>query len=422
MDALLTAAKAANIASKLVAHGGTMSPSSQSQSSPPPPPLPPPKSEEQKMAQPSKSKARKKDEDDFVPQFADHQLELFNSTGSRTQRDFLADGTRVERKTVTGATKRKAPRHTFDKFKELKECRHHALDFIDDIEGLFSFMDNHDDFDYETKSVLTNRQIVQDFFDQFDLIITTYSTLSKDLAVAHERQPRARRSGVEYRNDYIPMSPLVSCKFYRVAQDEIQLSGVKKSADMTALIPRQTSVACSGTPITGSIDQLLPILQYLGLNFDGRLIDKKSFASFATHGLSHDFTRLIQSICIRTTKDHVKRQLQIPPLRRYIVPLHMGAAEQAYIDEQYKQALSEIGLTERGDFLDRSVTTVDITKLRMWITKLRQLTTHPQTSSATREGMGKTFRTVDQVLERMIEASSSHIVTEQRSAVSYLFL
>ncbi|TIB79035.1 hypothetical protein E3Q23_00421 [Wallemia mellicola] len=418
MDTLLTAAKAANIASRLVGGGGAMSPSPSRSQSPPLPPPPPPKGEEQKVAQPTKSKARKKDDDDFVPQFSEHQLELFNSTGSRAQRDFLADGTRVERKTVTGATKRKAPRHTFDKFKELKECKHHALDFIDDIEGLFSFMDNHDDFDYETKSVLTNRQIVQDFFDEFDLIISTYSTLSKDLAVAHERQPRARRSGVEYRNDYIPMSPLVSCKFYRVAQDEIQLSGVKKSADMTALIPRQTSVACSGTPITGSIEQLLPILQYLGLHVDGRLIDKKSFASFATHGLSRDFARLIQSICIRTTKDHVKRQLQIPPLRRYIVPLHMGAAEQAYIDEQYKQALSEIGLTERGDFLDRSVTSVDITKLRTWITKLRQLTTHPQTSSATREGMGKTFRTVDQVLERMIEASSSHIVTEQRSALT----
>ncbi|TIA92335.1 hypothetical protein E3P99_00674 [Wallemia hederae] len=378
------------------------------------------KQEEDVKPPPAKKKPKKKDDDDFVPQFSTEQLGLFNSSGSKSQRDFLADGTRVERKKEnSGGTKRKASKakQTFEGFHTLKECKEHRLDYVDDFAALFDFMNRQDDYDYETKSVLTNRSIVQEFFNQFDLIISTYSAFSKDLVVAHERQPRARRSGVEYRNDYIPMSPLVSCTFFRVAQDEIQLSGVKKSAEMTALIPRQTSVACSGTPITGSIDQLLPILQYLGFHLDGRLVDKKTFAAFATRALSHDFTRFIQSIAVRTTKEHVKKQLQIPPLQRYIVPLAMGAAEQAYIDEQYKQALSEVGLTERGDFLDQDAATIDVSKLRTWITKLRQLTTHPQTHSGTRDGMGKTFRTVDQVLERMIESSSSHIVTEQRGAL-----
>lgn len=413
IDTLLMSAKSAST----VARGVMDEPEETPSLSPPQTQV---RQEEETKPHPAKKKVKKKDDDDFVPQFSTQQLELFNSSGSKSQRDFLADGTRVERKTLTGGNKRKAskPKYTFENFETLKECKQHGLEYVNDFAGLFSFMNNHDDFDYQSKSVLTNRSIVQDFFDQFDLIISTYSTFSKDLAVAHERQPRARRSGVEYKNDYIPMSPLVSCTFYRVAQDEIQLSGVKKSAEMTALIPRRTSVACSGTPITGSIDQLLPILQYLGFHLNGRLIDKKTFAAFATHGLSHDFTRLIQSICVRTTKDHVKKQLQIPPLQRYLVPLNMGAAEQAYIDEQYKQALSEVGLNERGDFLDTNTATIDISKLRVWITKLRQLTTHPQTHTATRDNMGKTFRTVDQVLERMIESSSSHIVTEQRSAVS----
>ncbi|TIB66412.1 hypothetical protein E3P78_00160 [Wallemia ichthyophaga] len=415
MDALLTSARIANTVAK--GEPGEPEELEGKPLSASPPPQTQVKQEEDIEPPPTKKKVKKQDDDDFVPQFSIQQLELFNSSGSKSQRDFLADGTRVN---LTGGTKRKAPqpKYTFDSFGSLKECKQHGLEYVDNFPQLFSFMNNHDNFDYESKSVLTNRSIVQDFFNQFDLILSTYSTFSKDLVVAHERQPRARRNGVEYKNDYIPMSPLVSCTFYRVAQDEIQLSGVKKSAEMTALIPRQTSVACSGTPITGSIEQLLPILRYLGFQLDGRLIDKKTFAAFATHGLSHDFTRLIQSICVRTTKDHVKKQLQIPPLQRYIVPLNMGAAEQAYIDEQYKQALSEIGLNERGDYLDANDPSFDISKLRVWITKLRQLTTHPQTHSATKDIIGKTFRTVDQVLDRMIESSYSHIVTEQRSALA----
>ena len=304
-------------------------------------------------------------------------------------------------------------RNKTNKFSKL--LAEHNLD-IDNIFDADSFIFDIDSIDNHNTSVLLNRPLVRKIFNKFDIVISSYRILSKDLNVAQERKPRSRRSGVQYR-EYIPISPLVQSEFFRVCQDEIQLAGVTRAAEMTSLIPRHTSIASSGTPVTGNIDHLLPILQYLGFTIGDQLINKTSFSVLASNGLSNDFENILNKISVRTTKEQVQKELSIPPQTRYIVPLQMSAPEIAFIEDRFRTALNELNLNEQGEFITLNFD-LDVIKLRGWITKLRQLTTNPQTGLIVKENAIKTFKTIEQVLERMIEDVDSQLLTEERQYVS----
>lgn len=95
---------------------------------------------------------------------------------------------------------------------------------------------------------------------KFDVVITTYPTLTHELNVAKGTLARPRRDGVEYLGRTPPRSPLVLVEFYRVIMDEVQLSGGTNTVEMVSLIPRVNSFAVSGTPAKSSVEDLLHVL------------------------------------------------------------------------------------------------------------------------------------------------------------------
>lgn len=63
----------------------------------------------------------------------------------------------------------------------------------------------------------------------YDVCITTYNVLTNDLHVARPPARRPRRNGVSYLNIERQRSPLVTCEWYRVIMDEVQMVGGGKT-------------------------------------------------------------------------------------------------------------------------------------------------------------------------------------------------
>ena len=99
------------------------------------------------------------------------------------------------------------------------------------------------------------------FCNEYDIVITSYTTLGKELGVARGSSERPRRLGVEYGDENKPRSPLVGVEWARVIMDEVQMAGGHHTVEMVSLLPRQFSFAVSGTPARGEVDDLRHVLE-----------------------------------------------------------------------------------------------------------------------------------------------------------------
>lgn len=99
------------------------------------------------------------------------------------------------------------------------------------------------------------------FCNEYDIVITSYTTLGKELGVARGSSERPRRWGVKYNDENKPRSPLVGVEWARVIMDEVQMAGGHQTVQMVSLLPRQYSFAVSGTPARGEVDDLRHVLE-----------------------------------------------------------------------------------------------------------------------------------------------------------------
>ena len=67
------------------------------------------------------------------------------------------------------------------------------------------------------------------YINEYDVCITTYNVLTNDLHVARPPARRPRRDGASYANTVRQRSPLVTCEWYRVIMDEVQMVGGGKA-------------------------------------------------------------------------------------------------------------------------------------------------------------------------------------------------
>ena len=59
------------------------------------------------------------------------------------------------------------------------------------------------------------------YINDFDVCVTTYDVLRRDLNVARAAPSRPARQTAEYSREKRPISPLVMCEWYRVIMDEV---------------------------------------------------------------------------------------------------------------------------------------------------------------------------------------------------------
>lgn len=247
---------------------------------------------------------------------------------------------------------------------------------------------------------------------ELDVIVVSFETLTKELAVSSTAPVRALRRPARYER---PRSPLVQLAFWRVVMDEVQLVG-GNAAKTVALIRRETSVAVSGTPVR-RLDDLRMCLWFLGLVPSAS--PTKLWQHIVSPRMAPYLAALLSQIGIRHTKAQVAHEMVLPPQERCLIPVEFTYAESAFYREAYRQALDALDITEDG--APRSETwQLDTAALRAQLLRLRQACTHPQvawrTAGHTLDAGGHAhhlvnLRSIDQVLVMMLDSARSELLT-----------
>jgi E3 ubiquitin-protein ligase SHPRH len=259
--------------------------------------------------------------------------------------------------------------------------------------------------------------MIVDELAEFDVVLTTYPVISREIHYAGVTPTRNLRHTKRFEPR---KTPLVRISWWRVCLDEAQMieSGVSNAAKVARLIPREIAWAVTGTPLRRDIDDLfglLLFLHYAPFCFSNSLW-KRLFSRFGPV-----LVTIINKIALRHSKDQVRDELRLPPQKRIVITTPFTAIEEQHYGQLFEQMCDDCGLDASGAPVRGTWDPEDpviIDKMRAWLTRLRKTCLHPEVSSGTRRALGANngpLRTVDEVLEVMIEANETAIRAEERS-------
>lgn len=255
-------------------------------------------------------------------------------------------------------------------------------------------------------------------FQAADVVLTTYAVLAAEIHHAKAVEKRNLRHESAYRQR---LSPLVMLQWWRVCLDEAQMieSGVSAAAIVAQLIPRVHAWAVSGTPVKRNVQDLHGLLLFLRCHpfSDSRIWQRM----ISDH--SGDLARLFEQIAMRHSKSLVRDELTIPPQKRIVVTVPFTAIEESNYTTLFQEMCSDCGLDAEGAPLlgdwDPSSERV-ISKMREWLARLRQTCLHAEIGARNRRALGRgngPLRTVDEVLEVLVEQNETTLRSEERSAL-----
>ncbi|KAH7033297.1 SNF2 family N-terminal domain-containing protein [Microdochium trichocladiopsis] len=260
----------------------------------------------------------------------------------------------------------------------------------------------------------------KDIIEQFkahDVVIVTYNVLQAEIHFAEDPPDRAMRRERKYHR---PKSPLVQLSWWRVCLDEAQQieSGVSAAAKVARLIPRVNAWGITGTPVKENIKDLWGLLLFL------------RYEPFASSSLIWDrltssrkdlFKPLFNSIALRHTKRAVRNELELPPQKRYVITMPFTAVEEQHYQSQFQSLARGFGLDEQGNPIEQDWDPEDpyvIDLMKRALAQLRQSVLHPEVGPGRLRTVGqrnKPLRTIEEVLDVMIDQAETTIKTEQRA-------
>lgn len=252
---------------------------------------------------------------------------------------------------------------------------------------------------------------------EFDVVLTTYNVISKEIHYAGAIPKRSLRHEKRFEQR---KTPLVRLSWWRVCLDEAQMieSGVSNAAKVARLIPREIAWAVTGTPLRRNIDDLFGLLLFLHY-------EPYCFSSPLWKRLCLCFglvlAKIINKITLRHSKSQLLDELRLPPQRRIVITTPFTAVEEQHYGQLFEQMCEQCGLNESGAPLRDDWDPEDpaiVERMRTWLTRLRQTCLHPEVGGGNRRAMPNNtgpLRTVDQVLEVMIETNEAAIRAEERS-------
>ncbi|KAJ9645120.1 hypothetical protein H2199_003124 [Coniosporium tulheliwenetii] len=251
---------------------------------------------------------------------------------------------------------------------------------------------------------------------RYDVVLTTYSILSREIhyAKAHPQRTLRHEKAYEPRK-----SPLVEISWWRVCLDEAQMveSGVSQAATVARLIPRCNAWAVSGTPLRKDVQDLLGLLIFLRYE---PYCSSKRIWSRINKGL---FKEIFGEIALRHSKAKIRHELQLPPQKRVVITVPFTAVEEQNYNHLLQQMCDDLQLKLDGSPASNDWDPTDpltIQKMRRWLVRLRQTCLHPQVGGRNRKALGRgnaPLRTVAEVLEIMIEQNGTVLRTEEREQV-----
>ncbi|KAJ5157536.1 uncharacterized protein N7482_008636 [Penicillium canariense] len=258
--------------------------------------------------------------------------------------------------------------------------------------------------------------VVEELSD-FDVVLTTYNVISREIHYTGAMPKRSLRHEKRFETR---KTPLVRISWWRVCLDEAQMieSGVSNAAKVARLIPRQNAWAVTGTPLRKNIDDLFGLLLFLQYRpfCDSSPLWKRLYSRFGPV-----LVGIIHSIAIRHSKDRVRDELRLPPQKRIVITTPFTPVEEQHYGQLFEEMCEQCGLDAFGAPLDGDWNPEDpgtVERMRTWLTRLRQTCLHPEVSGSNRRALGAgngPLRTVDEVLEVMIETTDTSIRAEERS-------
>ncbi|KAK6080242.1 SNF2 family domain-containing protein [Seiridium cupressi] len=274
-------------------------------------------------------------------------------------------------------------------------------------------------YEGRTKHKETEKELLQKMLEN-DIVVTTYNVLRSEIHFARPEPDRSRR---HERTHSRASSPLVKLSWWRVCLDEAQQieSGVSTAAEVARLIPRVNAWGITGTPVKEKIKDLWGLLLFLR---------HEPFASYPVMWdalvSSHQilFRKLFNQLALRHTKHAVRHELVLPPQKRYVITMPFSAVEEQNYRTRFRQEIEALGLDISGTPLvpnewdSNTPLTVDL--MRRALASLRQTVLHPQLGPDRARVLGsihKPLKTIDEVLDAMIEQTDIIIKTHQRACL-----
>ncbi|MFD2564199.1 DEAD/DEAH box helicase [Aquimarina rubra] len=244
-----------------------------------------------------------------------------------------------------------------------------------------------------TKYVGSDRKKIVPYLETYDIILTTYTTLSKDISI------------------------LQKTTFTYLVTDESQQIKNKESKIFKAInkINAIHKISLSGTPIENSLSDLWSQMEFINPGILG------SYPFFKDHfkipiekhqneDRIKELKTLIDPFILRRTKEQVAKDL--PELSEQIIYTEMLSAQEKTYESQ-KSAARNLLL---------GIDTVSSNKIHIinTLTKLRQLANHPKLlDTQTEEPSGK-FKDVSSYLETLVKSNKKVLIFS--SFVSHLNL
>ena len=252
-----------------------------------------------------------------------------------------------------------------------------------------------------------------------DVVLTTYNVLASEIHYTGPKRDRNLRHEKKYESR---RSPLMQIHWWRVCLDEAQTveNGVSNAAMVARCLPRHNAWALSGTPIRRDMRDLfglLLFLRYEPYSHSTGLWNRLVAAHQAT------FKDIVGRIAMRHTKNQVRTETRIPKQTRVIISVPFTPVEEQHYAHLFQQMCDDCKLNldgnpPRGDWDPDSSTIIE--KMRTWLTRLRQTCLHPEVGVRNRRALGSgdgPLRTVDEVLDVMIEQNETSVRAEERGVV-----
>ena len=254
-----------------------------------------------------------------------------------------------------------------------------------------------------------------------DVVLTTYSILSAEVHFAHDAPERSRRRERLYER---PKSPLVKISWWRLCLDEAQMieNGFSQAASVARLIPRVNAWGISGTPVKNDVKDLYGLLQFLHYQpiCSAPQVWEALLKRPHKDGQRDLFQQLFNAISIRHTKALVRDEIALPAQKRYAISIPFTAVEEQHYQSMFKEMAVACEVDTEGNPVIEDWRPDDYEEeMRIWLNRLRQTALHPEVGAYNRRVLGsnkaRPMRTVDEVLDAMIEQSEGAIRADQRA-------
>lgn len=247
-----------------------------------------------------------------------------------------------------------------------------------------------------------------------DVVISTYGVLANEIHFTPLNPEKTLRHAPKYPRT---KSPLMLLSWWRCVIDEAQMieSGVSNSAVVARLIPRVNAWCVTGTPVRKDVKDLLGLLVFL--RYEPYCSVKHVWSSLISSH-KYEFRKLFGTLALRHSKHGVREELSLPAQKRAVIMMPFTPVEEQHYKELFEEMCADIGLDAEGapisDAWDLDVASEN---MRRWLVRLRQTALHPEVGGRNRRALRQRdgpLRTIDQVLDAMIEQADVAIRTDQR--------